>query len=218
MRKYLIIFIILYVSILCFASNDIAIAYKVKNDISLNRDDAKSEVNKGQLLQNGDKLSSGEKSYAAIKFVDGSSIIKLFPNSVLKITGKKDDGKLNKKSFLESGYVFSKIKKKMGKFEIETATSVASVKGTEFLIEVSKDGTTTVTTLDGEVILFNKASKESNSVPAGQQGVSSPDGEIGVEEFNPDDLDLDEIEETQELEIQMQNPDGDSKTIIIDME
>lgn len=221
MKKILLFLVILNIVIVCFAAEEVAVAYKVKNEISMQRDEQKQELKQGDLLEDGDKLISGDKSFAAIKFVDGSSIVKLFPNSVIRVSAKKNGKLLDKRSFLESGKVFSKIKKKMGKFEIETATSVASVKGTEFIIEVGEDGTTTITTITGEVVLYNKASDTSSSVPAGQQGVSTPSGDVGTQPYNPEDISdevQDEIDETKHIEIQMQNSDGDVKTIKIEME
>lgn len=221
MKKIIIVFFVLSLAVVCFATDEVAVAFKLKNDIKLQRGEEINQAQQGDLLQSDDVLMSGDKSYAAVKFIDGSSIVKLFPNSVLKVTAAAEDGTLNKKSYLQSGRVFSKIKKKMGTFEIETATSVASVKGTEFLIEIGADGTTTVTTLSGEVVLYNKASETETSVPAGQQGTSSPDGSVGTEDFDENDLDpevQEEIESVDVLQIEMQNSDGDTKTIRIEME
>lgn len=220
--KQIAILILLIVSCAFLAAQEpVAVTLKVKGDVELARANDVSAVETGTSLQNSDELESGAESYAAIKFVDGSSVVKLFPNSVMVINTEKDADKLNKRSYLKSGNVWSKVMKKTGKFEIETPTTVVSVKGTEFKVEVQEDGSTEVITFSGEVTMRNKQDTKEATVTAGNKGRSTGSGAISVSETEEDDVSEEEEEiigtpsEHQVLELQMTNADGENKTVII---
>lgn len=220
MKQTVIILLIVSCAFLA-AQEPVAVTLKVKGDVDLARQSEVSAVETGATLQNNDELESGADSYAAIKFVDGSSVVKLFPNSVMVINTEKDDEKLNKRNYLKSGNVWSKVMKKTGNFEIETPTTVVSVKGTEFKVEVQEDGSTEVITFSGEVTMRNKQDNKEATVGAGNKGRSTGSGEISVSQTEEGDVTEEEQEligtttEHQVLELQMGNADGEDKTIII---
>ncbi len=60
------------------------------------------------------------------------------------------------------------------KFEIHTPTSVTSVRGTEYELNVEDDGTTTVIVLDGEVEFSDKENKKTVIVKKNQISVCKP--------------------------------------------
>ncbi len=212
-------------SIALWAEDPVALTIKVKGEVGLNRGEENSILGKGDMLMNNDELNSGDDSYAAAKFVDGSSLIKLFPNSTLRIRAEVNgDNQLDKKSYIERGNIYSKIMKKAGVYEIETPTTVASVKGTEFLLSVSDTGITEVITFTGTVRLENKMDGESVDVGPGMKASSSGVGPIEVESFMEDEIDKEVIDEIKELdgaadlEIEMKGPDGEIRKVIIDLE
>lgn len=220
--KQIVVSIFLIISCAFLAAQEpVAVTLKVKGDVELARADDISAIETGASLQNDDELKSGADSYAAIKFVDGSSVVKLFPNSVMMINTEKDADKLNKRSYLKSGNVWSKVMKKTGNFEIETPTTVVSVKGTEFKVEVQEDGTTEVITFSGEVTMRNKQDNKEATVTAGNKGRTTGTGEISVSQTEEGDVSEEEQEiigtpsEHQVLELQMTNADGENKTVII---
>lgn len=220
--KQIVVSIFLIISCAFLAAQEpVAVTLKVKGDVELARADDISAIETGASLQNDDELKSGADSYAAIKFVDGSSVVKLFPNSVMMINTEKDADKLNKRSYLKSGNVWSKVMKKTGNFEIETPTTVVSVKGTEFKVEVQEDGTTEVITFSGEVTMRNKQDNKEATVSSGNKGRSTGTGEISVSQTEEGDVSEEEQEiigtpsEHQVLELQMTNADGENKTVII---
>ncbi len=207
------------------ADDPVALTIKVKGNVKLSRGEQINDLGKGEMLMNNDELNSYEDSYAAAKFVDGSSLIKLFPNSTLKIQAEvNSDNQLDKKSYLERGNIYSKVMKKAGVYEVETPTTVASVKGTEFLISVSDTGETTITTFRGIVRMENKTDGEAADVGPGMTATSSGAGPIVVETVKDGDIDeqvieeIEELEETTDLEIELKGPDGDTRKVIIEME
>jgi len=230
--KTKILFIILFISIssvIC-ALDSVALALKVKGNVELAREENVCEISTGEELISNDELESKEDSFAAIKFVDGSSVVKLFPNSILQINAEKEEGKLNKKSFLKMGNLWSKVVQKTGVFEVETPTTVVSVKGTEFLLTVSEMGLTEIFTFTGEVQVRNKFDNKTSTVSAGNKALSTGETELEVTEIEEGDIDEETqeyIEEEEEeelieppkvLEIQLQHPSGETKIIRIEYE
>ncbi len=222
MKKIIIIFTLILMTLsLVFAQDSVALTLKVKGNVELNRAEKSSEIKTGEILLNNDKLESKEDSYAAIKFVDGSSIVKLFPNSILKIKTEKQGDKLNKKSYLQVGNLWSKVIKKTGAFEIETPTTVVSVKGTNFLLKVGKSGITELFTLEGKVRITNKKNGKSTVVTAGNKAKS--DGKtLEVSKTEKGDIDkeiLQNIEdEANSIKFEIKDDDGEAKTIKINFE
>ena len=167
-------------------------------------------------------MESKDDSFAAIKFIDGSSVVKLFPNSILKIKATSENGKLNKSNYLQVGDILTKVVKKTGVFEVETPTTVVSVKGTHFVVSVTEKGFTDVFTFSGEVQMKNKNEDEVVSVGAGYKGSSKGEGEIIISKINKKEMrkeflkEMDKEPET--LEIELKNADGEKRTIIIEFE
>ncbi|MCK4654073.1 MAG: FecR domain-containing protein, partial [Candidatus Cloacimonetes bacterium] len=116
------------------------------------------------------------------------SIIKLFPNSILNINTEKEKDKTSKKNLLKMGELWAQIDKGTGKFEVETPTTVASVKGTNFLINFTEYGITNLYTFDGEILMQNKLDGQTATIKAGQKGSSTGQGPISIQAFDPDEI------------------------------
>jgi hypothetical protein len=218
------IFFILGLILLVYAlsADSIAIALKVKGDVELRREDTANQAKTGDEFVNKDELESKENSFAAVKFVDGSSVVKLFPNSILTINAEKENGKLNKSNYLQFGELWAKVTKKTGKFEIDTPTTVVSVKGTELFVTVDENGDTELFTFKGEVHIRNKADDNEATVTEGQKAHTTGEGEILVFPTQDGDIEeskMDMMKETfNTLEIEIENSDGEKKTIKINFE
>ncbi len=222
-KTLFIIIVILFVSI-CQADDSVALTIKAKGKIELTRGEENSKLNTGDELYNKDELESMEDSFAAFKFIDGSSIVKLFPNSILTINAQKDGDKLNKKSYLKMGELWSKVVKKTGVFEVETPTTVVSVKGTEILISHSNEKGTILYTFSGEAEIKNKRDGKTAIVGADQKAHLTPDGLIEVSGIQKGDIDkgvqqmMEEEGSSENIEIELKNDSGEKKTITIEFE
>ncbi|MFC2062161.1 FecR domain-containing protein, partial [Elusimicrobiota bacterium] len=99
------------------------------------------------VLLTGDKIGSKLGSWAEIEFSAGHQA-KLGPNSFIIINEMGDKTSLE----IFKGDLFSKVRKlsKLEKYEITTPQSVASVKGTEFTVEVGDN--TIVIVHEGSVL------------------------------------------------------------------
>jgi hypothetical protein len=166
----------------------IAQTLKVKGIVNLTRNLQKSPALVGDQLFNGDELETKNESYAAVKFADQSSILKLFPNSTLNINTVQEKGKTNKKGILKIGELWAKVEKGTGKFEIETSTTVASVKGTNFLMNVTEEGLTNLYSFEGEVLFQNKIDGETALIREGQRGTSTGQGPILITAIDPNEI------------------------------
>ncbi len=190
MNKKIIILVLFIIINLTGVYAIVSVAYplKVKGDVDLTRNLESSALKLGDELYNGDEIETKAESYAVIQFEDKSSIIKLFPNTILNIRTEKEGEKYNKKSLLKMGELWAKVEKSTGKFEIETPTTVASVKGTNFMLNVSEDGTTELFTFEGEVLFQNIITGQTETILAGQRGTTSGDQPIIVAPFDPDEI------------------------------
>tara|TARA_B100000315_G_scaffold223352_1_gene228069 strand:+ start:1020 stop:3899 length:2880 start_codon:yes stop_codon:yes gene_type:complete len=113
----------------------------------------------GDQLYNKDKVKTGDESFASLMFLDRTQM-KIRENTVFSIeaerTGKKS---LSTHLKVDKGDMWMKVPKTGSSFRIETPTSVASVKGTEFSLLVEEDGTTHLTVIEGTVEFMNEMGK-----------------------------------------------------------
>ncbi|MBW6515762.1 MAG: FecR family protein [Candidatus Cloacimonetes bacterium] len=207
-----------------FAESPVALTLRMRGDITLQRADKENKLHEGLPLINRDVLNSRDDSFAFIKFIDDGATVRLFANSILSINADKEDDKLNKTSFLSIGTIFSNINSRRGRYEIETPTTVASVKGTEGFIDTEEDGTTYIITLKGEFEVENTISGRQADVPAGYTCKSSPNGDLEV--YLTEEIDqewLDAIadmphSDSNKLKIEIMNQDNERKIIEIELE
>lgn len=213
----------MFITASLFASSPIALTLKVKHDVDLQRLKEKIDLKTGKELINKDVLASAEDLYAAVKFVEGSSVVKLFPNSILTISAEKEGDKLNKNNYLKLGNLWSKVMKKTGSFEVETPTTVVSVKGTEFLMEVKESGLTSVFTVSGKVSMRNKKDDAEVTVESGQNAVNDGKNPMNVKQTKKEELDEktnkiieeESREEGEVLDIELKNDEGEVRRVII---
>ena len=91
-----------------------------------------SSLKTGSILEDGDKIRTGNSGFVAIIFIDDKSTLKIKENSEAVITGQRTTKNISKKINLDGGTIRASISKQNVDFVIQTPTSVASVKGTDF--------------------------------------------------------------------------------------
>lgn len=209
-----------------FASNDkgIALTLKVNGEVKYTKNGTKQNVplKFGTVLDDGDKIQTGKDGYAILIFTDDKSQIKLTSMTEVTIEGKRDaNANISKRIALEVGQVLAKVQQQKGTLQIATPTSVASVKGTEFWVVVYEDGTTQVVTLEGLVELINTQSGRIVDVKPGQRGESKPGGDVNTGNAPKDEIPKDPEPESvppHSIDVEVKDPDGRSRHIIIDFE
>jgi hypothetical protein len=170
------------------AADTVAVLSASKGKVNLERNKQDLKFKKGELLQDQDILRTKAESFAAYKFIDASSMIKLFSNSVVTISATAQSGKLAKKVSVDRGSVLASVKSGTGAFTVHTPTTVASVKGTEFMTRVDAEGISMFTVTDGEVEIQIKSTGEILSASKGKTAIISPKGEHVVRDSSPEDI------------------------------
>lgn len=122
----------------------------------------------GERLRDRDVVATSANTRAALRFTDDGSILRVNPNSQVRLTAGDERGVLVRTLQLEFGEVWARVTHHQGTtLRVQTPAGVAAVKGTEFVVQVGRDGTTTVLTLEGVVEFFNQAGRV--DVPAGRK-------------------------------------------------
>ncbi len=139
------------------AVNPVAVVIRAKGKVvMINQDKKQVSVKPGTKIYSGSKIVTETKSFAAIKFIDDGSLVRVRQNSTCTVEGKQEKNSLLKNIFLEVGTIFSKITRQKGSFRVTTPTSVASVKGTAFWSVQEFKGATTYFGEEGIVEIENK--------------------------------------------------------------
>jgi hypothetical protein len=136
------------------------------------------------LIKTGDVVRSGKDGVAEFKWADGTRW-KIMPateikvkKSIYNVVKKSDQSQLE----LSTGKVFIRIIKALGpssKFEVETPTAVAAVRGTIFSVEVV-NGKTEVAVLKGKVWLSSddQGAHARDEIESGKVGFSNARGSL----------------------------------------
>jgi hypothetical protein len=211
--------------------SDVALVYRLMLDAKMvvaPAGAAQRQAELGQRLANNDVVITSPNTRAAIRFTDDGSLLRLNPNSQLKIVTEGDRNAVTKTLQLEFGELWTKVTKKdAAQFRVQTPAGVAAVKGTEFIVRVDVNGITTVITLEGIVEFFNGAGTV--QIPAGRRVtvtsqtqvptvVPTTDADLkqDVGLLESDDAPGSPSEKTQ-IEILMQDKDGKTKTVILEV-
>tara|TARA_X000001036_G_scaffold344072_1_gene323699 strand:+ start:25 stop:696 length:672 start_codon:yes stop_codon:yes gene_type:complete len=221
MRKIKLIYIVLLLLSSNLIASKIAVATKVNGLVEIMPVDTKdfSKLKPGTILSDGDKIRTGNSGFAAIIFIDDKSILKLKGNSEATIAGQRTSASISKKINMDSGTVRATITKQNVDFVIQTPTSVASVKGTDFWLLSDPISGDEVIGLDGIVNLTNNETGEEVDVTEGNSGISNPDGSVGIEETDPNSIPddpSDDQEGPSQIRIYLDGPNGEQKVIVID--
>ena len=218
---YNIVFYIIFIS--WIHGNKIAVTTKVKGLVEIMPigKDNFANLKPGTILSDGDKIRTGSSGFTAIIFIDDKSTLKLKENSEAVITGQRSARSIAKKINMDVGTVRATVNKQNSNFVIQTPTSVASVKGTDFWMITDPVDGDLVIGLDGLVTLTNNETGAEVDVTEGTSGSSTPDGEVDVEETEessiPEDP-TDQDEQQAEIKIYFEGPNGEQKVMIIEYE
>ncbi len=128
-------------------------------------------------LTSGDFIKTGEKSFAAIKLIDGS-ILRVREKSEVQLRGEKKEQALARNTHIGRGDVDFKVEKQENdQFTFSSPTSVASIRGTEGTFS-NQDTVDYLILKSGSASFTNLISNNSVDVSGGQTGVSKKDGSI----------------------------------------
>ena len=201
--------------------NKIAVATKVKGPVEIMPIGKKgfSDLEPGTILSDGDKIRTGPSGFTAIIFIDDKSTLKVKDNSEVVITGKRTAASISKKINMDEGTIRATVKKQNTDFVIQTPTSVASVKGTDFWLVSDPETGDQIIGIECIVGLVNNETGQEIDVSEGMSGLSTPDGNVGLTETDPSSIPddpSDEIEGPSQVKIYLEGPNGEQKVMIIE--
>jgi hypothetical protein len=140
----------------------------------------------GMFLTAGVTVRTAEDGFASVIFQDDGSRVKLGPVSTVTLNATRQEKQLNKNLFMESGKLWAKVAKKRGsEFQVKTPTSVASVKGTRFILEEKEWGESWLWVLEDAVQFSNETGEV--TVNEGQKGSATKDS-LDVQPIDDKDL------------------------------
>ena len=211
------------------ASGDVEYKYYLDTDFSFS-------IKPGTQLFNNDLIRTGSDGFVKFSYLDDGTTIKVHKDTELYIGGQINKQNISKRINMSNGTLKLDVSKQTeDEFKIITPTSVASVKGTSFILEISDEGDKFYG-FEGVVEVLNKESNQIVNLSKNLKVISSVDGNINSEIITDNDtelldsfiifeeepeLDQDSIEEinniesTKELRIKVYNSDGSEKIIII---
>ncbi len=181
-----------------------------------------TKAQRGDVLNAGHAVRTGERSIAILKLKD-NSLLRIREKSEVTLSGGTVNDTFQKEVSVEGGTVgFNVQKQRPGEeFRFTTPTSVASIRGTEgcFARNDTADIFTIVTGL-GRITNLNSLS--SADVPAGYTATSRADGRLDVrpsteEEKNSAARASDTNGRDRQLRLQMRNSREETRELIIDL-
>jgi hypothetical protein len=215
----LIILSVFFVSIAL--GSKIAVATKVKGLVEI-MPIGKTEfidLKAGTILSDGDKIRTGKSGFAAIIFIDDKSTLKLKGDTEAVISGQRTAASISKKINMDTGTVRATVNKQTTDFVIQTPTSVASVKGTDFWLLTDPVTGDQIICVEGTVGLVNVETGEDVDVTEGMSCISIPDGTIELSETDPSSIPEDpsaDQEGPSQIKIFLEGPNGEQKVMIIE--
>lgn len=144
-------------------------------------------------LELGDRITTGTDGKAVILLPDGSQV-NLDSSTSVTLKELLETGNL--RMTLDLGRLYFRVKSKLdalkprNKFEIHTPVAVTSPRGTEFTLEVSEDGATTLIVLEGAADFSDLQMSKTVTVVQNQTSTVRPGGVPS----DPTTLDLNKIE------------------------
>jgi hypothetical protein len=205
---------------------DVALVYRLLQDgemLVMPASGPRRRAQLGDRLRHQDTVATSPTTRAALRFVDDGSILRINPNSRVRLTTGNEGGAVVRTLELEFGEVWARVNRRDGaQFRIQTSAGVAAVKGTEFVVRADSAGVTVIT-LEGVVEFFNAAGRTdvtagrrasaASASDAPESAPASPEelrraGETGGEDGAP-------ATAGTWVEVQLQDADGRMRTLML---
>ena len=177
--------IILLITTLAFCSDKtIGLVMKKKGKVeytpySNNKNIKDLEIS--ETLFNQDLIETGKNGFAKFVYLDDASVVKIHKNSEVYIQGDIKKRRIMKQVNIATGKMKLDIdKQQVGEFKIVTPTSVASVKGTRFWVDVNGEKGDLFYGLSGIVEITNNVTGQKVSLTKNTTAISLPDGTLNI--------------------------------------
>ena len=141
--KYKFLFSIIFISFL-INKETLAIVTKSTGDVkykSYLSDEFSNELKMGSQLFNNDLIITDSDGFVKFSYLDDGTTIKIHHDSELYVRGQVNKKSISKRINMSNGLLKLDVSKQNDdEFMVITPTSVASVKGTSFILKSNEDG------------------------------------------------------------------------------
>jgi hypothetical protein len=159
-------------------ADPMAVVVRTKGAVQIGPEGKTAPAKSGDILQTGWQLSTGTDGRVLIRFLADQSIAEIKPGSVIELSKRvREDDVTLRRVFIRAGEAAFGITPGKGKdLRFESATTVASVRGTQFKMKVDRD-TTRLGVSEGVVRVCHSSIGKTVHVGAGS-AVAVTDGGI----------------------------------------
>ena len=178
----LLIIILFFISSI-FSSESIGLVMKKKGEVNYTPYNNKKikNLNISESLFNQDLIETGKDGFTKFVYLDDGSAIKIHKNSEVYIQGDVNRRKIIKQINISTGKLKLDIKnQQLRDFKITTPTSVASIKGTRFWVDVNGQKGDSFYGLSGIVEITNNSTGEKVNLTENTTATSLPDGTLEI--------------------------------------
>lgn len=206
--------IILIAAFALQAQSAIAVVRKARGEVMLTRNGKDLQVKRGMRVYNDDELQTRKRASVSLIFLDDKSLVRVRQNSIFKVKGTRDGSSIAKNVVMEIGDVFASVAKQKGEFRVETPTSVASVKGTEFSVNYS-NGVARTFVYQGSVEVANKNGQGAQTIGEGKKATVGNDGNVSVEDMTEEEKSAKDVDDFDigEIILEFQDENGNKKNV-----
>lgn len=171
---FLLLFAFLAVPVL---AGPLAVVVRTKGEVTLEQGKTKAPAKSGDVLQEGAKLSTGNDGRVLLRFLADQSIAEIKPGSVVQLNKRvREDGTLLRRVFVQAGDAAFGVTPGKGRdLRFESATTVASVRGTQFSMQV-QGRKTRLGVAEGVVRVCHASTGNTVHVPAGSEVTVTDEG------------------------------------------
>lgn len=181
-----------------------------------------SAARRGDILDAGNTIRTGERSLAVVKLKD-NSLLRVRERTVVTFSGNSGSGGFQKGAELQGGVVgFNVTKQRPGEeFRFLSPTSVASIRGTDGSF-ANGDTADVFTILTGLGRITHRRTMESADVPAGFTALAYENGTLLVREATEnerrDASSAAGLTGTNRLlRFELKNPKGETRELVIEL-
>ena len=197
MNIYLVILIFLSSF---FASETIGVVMKHKGDVDYipyDKNKQNKKINISESLFNQDLIKTGKDGFTKFVYLDDGSAIKIHKDSEVYIQGDIDKRKIIKQINISTGKLKLDVEnQQLAEFKIVTPTSVASIKGTRFWVDVNGKKGDVFHGLSGIVEITNNITGNKIELTENTTATSLPDGTLEIKKtINRELIQLEILEE-----------------------
>ncbi|MBN1299803.1 MAG: FecR domain-containing protein [Melioribacteraceae bacterium] len=189
----------------------VALVKKIVKDVQYkSADETDWEAAKmGEPLMDGGEVKTGFQSLALVLFTDGSGLLRVRENSILNIYGEKSKRAMNKNTFIQEGVVGFEVNKQSEdeEFKFTTPTMVASIRGTEGVIDGDQNKVLCESGLIELAALIGQ--KETGVLTGGNAAQVTEDGQLKIYEMT--DAEKQQLQQTKQItikKIRVETEDG----------